>query len=227
MLPDASVTAHFVMEDGMPDHRSGHRPDYHVESSYAQPMAAVFTALVNELGQERWLRNADRSAATEPPRAGLPRAGLPRVGLPRAGLKFGYRQAQRFYSGQVLECIRPVSIVIVERYTGPAGSIVARQRWRVNPLDMATQLSGRLQLETNRFARLQWRFWSAHFRSRVKRTCSRVGKMLSCATVDDRAATSGTAARGELYSGSIGQRNGSISMVNANTISVNGKPILR
>ena len=195
----------------MPDHR----PDYHVESSYAQPMAAVFAALVSELGQQRWLRNGDQSAAT---------------GLPRAGLRFGYRQAQRFYSGQVLECIRPVSIVIVERYTGPAGSIVARQRWRVNPLDTATQLSGRLQLETNRFARLQLRFWSAHFKSRAARTCSRVGKILSSAGVDDGdapvpAGQPGTP--GHSYSGSIGQRNGSISIVSANTTSVNGKPILR
>ena len=192
----------------MPDHRRDHR----VESSYAQPMAAVFAALVSELGQQRWLRNADRSAAT---------------GLPRAGLRFGYRQAQRFYSGQVLECIRPVSIVIVERYTGPAGSIVARQRWRVNPMDTTTQLSGRLQLETNRFARLQLRFWSAHFRSRAARTCSRVGKMLRCTAVDDRDAPARAGTLSQTYSGSIGQRNGSISMVSANTTSVNGKPILR
>lgn len=189
--------------------------EHRIEARYEQSMAAVFAALVRELGSERWLQNDDSLDGTN---------------LPRAGLRFGYRQARRFYFGQVLECLRPVSIVIVERYQGPAGSIVARQRWRLDPVDRVTRLSGRLRIETNHFARLQLRFWSAHFRSRAQRTCNRVGACLNLASPDKSAAHGDPACRSRAHtgqSGSTGQSSGSISIVRANTTRVKGKPILR
>lgn len=173
--------------------------DFRIEVQYQQSMAAVFTALVTELGAQRWLPEE------VPARAAV---------LPRAGLRFGYRQGQRLYSGQVLECLRPVSVVIVEQYQGPAGSIIARQRWRIEALDQATRLRGMLRLETNRFARLQQRFWHAHFSSRIRRTCTRVQRMLA---ISARAA----------YSGVTGQNSGSNSIVSANTSTVSGRPIFR
>ncbi|MGD8324681.1 MAG: hypothetical protein PVF50_09960, partial [Gammaproteobacteria bacterium] len=62
--------------------------EHHLEAHYEQSMAAVFAALVQELGRDRWLKTDDPNPAT---------------GLPRVGLRFGYRQAQRFCFGQVLE----------------------------------------------------------------------------------------------------------------------------
>lgn len=168
-----------------------------VEARYQQSMAAVFAALLGELGQDRWLTSAMYDAAV----------------VPRTGLRFGYRQAQRLYSGQVLECLRPVSIVFAESYRGPAGSISARQRWRVMPLDSATRLSGELRIETNRFARLQLRFWSAHFKSRARRTCARVAASLD--------------ASGPPHNDSIGHSNGSVSIVSTKTTSVKGRPTFR
>ncbi|MGD8808194.1 MAG: hypothetical protein PVG24_01245 [Gammaproteobacteria bacterium] len=128
-----------------------------VEARFGCPMSAVFDAVARELGAGRWCA-ADETVPL----------------LPRTGLRFGYRHDRRLYCGEVLECLRPVSIVIVERYRGPAGSIAARQRWRVDSLDSETLLTGELRFEPNRFARLQLRFWKSYFASRARRTCSRV-----------------------------------------------------
>ena len=177
-----------------------------VEARYEHSMAAVFAMLVHELGAQRWRLN---------------RVNAGPAYLPRTGLRFGYRQARRLYSGEVLECLRPVSIALVERYQGPAGSIVARQRWCLDNVDHLTCLRGVLRLETNHFARLQLRFWKNHFAARLRRTCGQVRVLLE-ANARPQATRNGAA-----YSGSIGQNNGSASIVSANTSSVNGRPILR
>ena len=172
--------------------------EHRLEARYEQSMSAVFAALVRELGSERWLQDAEPGNDKR---------------LPRTGLRFGYRQKQRLCFGQVLECIRPVSIVLVERYQGPAGCITARQRWRLDPLESATRLSAELRIRTNRFARLQLRFWGTHFRIRAQRTCNHIGVSLrhSC----------------NAQSGSTGQSSGNITIVSANTTNVKGRPILR
>jgi hypothetical protein len=163
---------------------------------YEHSMSAVFTALALELGRERWLQNRDSD-----------------VRLPRAGLEFGYRRRQRCCTGKVLECLRPVSLILLERYQGPAGCIVARQRWRIDPLESATRLRCELQIETNRFARLQQRFWHQHFRILAQRTCHEIALRLRRDERDQ--------------SDSIGQSQGRSSIVNAKTTSVSGRPILR
>lgn len=189
--------------------------EHQLEAQYEQSMAAVFAALAQELGRDRWLQTDEPNVVS---------------GLPRAGMRFGYRQAQRLYCGQVLECLRPVSLVLVERYRGPAGSIVVRQRWRVDPMDLVTRLSGELRIETNCFARLQLRFWSAHFKSRAQRICNRVSTRLRLGLAND-ATGPGDSARqcksNSAYRGATGQSNGNISIVKANITSVSGKPILR
>ena len=164
---------------------------------YEYSMAAVFAALVLELGRERWLQHRDTD-----------------LRLPQTGLEFGYRRRQRCCTGKVLECLRPVSLILLERYQGPAGCIIARQRWRVDPVDTTTRLRCELQIETNRFARLQQRFWHRHFRLLTHRTCQGVAARLR---QND----------GKTQSDSIGHRNGSSSIVRAKTIIVSGKPILR
>jgi len=198
--------------------------EYRIAVRFERTMAEVFAALVCELAEGRW-SDSEESAGS--------------VAVPRAGLRFGYRQARRLYSGEVLECLRPVSIVIVERYCGPAVSILARQRWHVDPLDSATRLRGDVRVETNRFARLQMRFWKSHFTARAQRTCSRV-RIRLCANGrsagDLRGGAPGDApgdARGDAPSdtpaqrSTIGQKTGSVSIVSAKTTSVSGKPIFR
>lgn len=181
--------------------------DYCVEARYEQSMAEVFAMLAAELGARRWL-SAEQGASE--------------IKLPRTGLRFGYRQAQRLYSGQVLECLRPVSFVLVERYAGPASRIIARQHWQLEPLDQRTRLRGTLRLEANRFARLQLRFWTRHFAGRLRHTCTSVQLRLNPAS-PQRKFTNG----GLPHSGSIGQNSGSASIVSANTSSVKGSPIRR
>ena len=163
---------------------------------YEHSISTVFAALAMELGRERWLQRQDKE-----------------LRLPQAGLEFGYRRRQRCCTGKVLECLRPVSIILVERHQGPAGCIIARQRWRVEPLDAFTRLRCELQIQTNRFARLQQRFWHRHLRILAQRTCQRVATRLHHDSV--------------CQSDSIGQRSGSSSIVNANTTRVSGRPILR
>jgi hypothetical protein len=128
-----------------------------IETRFDRSMATVFDAVVLELGSGRW--------------SGV---GSERVRLPKAGLRFGYRINRRLYCGTVLECLRPVSIVIVESYHGPAASIVARQRWRVDCLESGTRLTAAVQFEPNRFARLQLRFWKSWFLARARQTCAGV-----------------------------------------------------
>jgi len=134
-----------------------------IEARVDRPMSTVFDAVVLELGSGRWCDPGDD-----------------RLHLPKAGLRFGYRIDRRLYCGVVLECLRPVSIVIVESYHGPAASIVARQRWRVDCLDSGTRLSAAVHFQPNRFARLQLRFWKSWFLARAGQTCARVQARMSC-----------------------------------------------
>jgi len=134
-----------------------------IEARFDRPMSTVFDAVVLGLGSGRWCG-----------------AGDDRVYLPKAGLRFGYRIDRRLYCGAVLECLRPVSIVIVESYHGPAASIVARQRWRVDCLDSGTRLTAAVHFQPNRFARLQLRFWKSWFLARARQTCARVRARMSC-----------------------------------------------
>jgi hypothetical protein len=127
-------------------------------------MSAVFMALAEELARGRWFVADLGSDAT--------------CRLPRPGLRFGYRQNRRLYCGEVLECLRPVSIVIIESWRGPAGSISARQRWRLDSIESETRLAGELCFQPNRFARLHLRFWKAHFAGRVRATCACVAARL-------------------------------------------------
>jgi uncharacterized protein YndB with AHSA1/START domain len=187
-------------------------PDLRIEARFKQPIAAVFAALTRELGEERWLR---------------PNESYHSGGMPQPGLRFGYRQARRMYSGQVLECLRPVSIVLIERYHGPAGLIVFTQRWRLTPSDALTHLRAQLRIEPNRFARFQLRFWSLHFRSRAMRTCRRVDQRLQ-ADANHLSPKQACSHQGDSnQSDSMGHNTGNISIVSANTTSVSGKPILR
>ena len=178
-------------------------PEYRVEARLDATMAAVFAALVHELAEDRWSDGRETGAD-----------------LPRAGLRFGYRQARRLYSGEVLECLRPVSIIIVERYCGPAASIVSRQRWRVEPLETATRLRGDIRIEPNRFARLQLRFWRRHFLNRAQRTCSSVRRQLGVGQPEMLSTQSA-------HSGTTGQNSGRHSIVSTNTTKVSGRPIFR
>ena len=183
--------------------------EHHVEARFEHAMAEVFAALVRELAAGRW---SDAAIA-----------GAHEL-MPRAGLRFGYRHARRLYSGEVLECLRPVSLIIVEQYCGPAVSIVARQRWHVDPLESATRLRGIVRVEPNRFARLQLKFWKAHFASAAQRTCSRVGVLLRHAPQAKVHAARLTPGG---HSATTGNRTGSASIVSAKTTSVSGRPILR
>jgi hypothetical protein len=178
--------------------------EHRMEARFDASMASVFTALVLTLAQGRW-------SVGDEDRAG--------VGLPRDGMRFSYRHAHRLFSGKVLECLRPVSMTLHERYDGPAATVHARQRWRLVPLDGATLLRADLRVEPNSLARLQLRYWKAHFADRASCTCAGVRQQLLTAVNAE--------SQGETIAGATGQNKGRVSIVSAKTTSVSGRPILR
>ena len=178
--------------------------EHRMEARFDATMAHVFHALVHALGRGRWS-------------VPVPDAGA--SGLPRAGTKYAYRYRRRLYAGEVLECLRPVSVVVVERCGGPVWRLAVRQRWRLETLEAATLLRLQLSVEPNCLARLQLRHWHTHFAERAKHTCAHVRQHLPARTPDSD--------QGDVTAGSTGQKNGSVIIVSTNTTSISGSPIFR
>ena len=172
---------------------------YH-ETKLAEPIAAVFATLLRALARGRWNSTADDAEF---------------IALPRTGFQYSSRRNGRLRSGAVVECLRPVSIVILETLQRSPSFVRVRQCWRVQPLPSDTRLSCDLRASLNRAANLHRRNWEARFEREITRLLDTV-----------RAELEASHAHG-VSSGTIGQKSGSVSIVSANKSSVNGKPILR
>jgi hypothetical protein len=133
--------------------------DAQIETFFDAPMSVVFAALIAELARGRWAAGDSASGS-----------GL----LPRPGLRFSYRQGRRLVTGRVLECLRPVSLVIVENSRGAAGSVVIRQRWRVDHRDSTSRLDTELKFDAHRLARLQLGSCESHYIAAARGVCARL-----------------------------------------------------
>ena len=172
---------------------------YH-ETRLSEPIAAVFAALLGALARGRWAV----AAAPEELKA-----------LPRTGFEYSARSNGRLRRGQVVECLRPVSIVLFETLQRSPSFVRVQQRWRVQPLSSDTRLSCDLRATLNHVANLHKRNWEARFEREVLRLIDGVRVEL---------ATDGPHREA---SGSIGHSTGSTSIVSAKSKTVNGKPTLR
>lgn len=172
---------------------------YH-EARLAEPISAVFAALLRALARGRWANAVEPDELTA---------------VPRTGFQYSARSRGRLRRGEVVECLRPVSIVLLESLQRSPSFVHVRQRWRVQPLPGDTRLSCELKASLNRMANLQRRHWEARFARDVAQLLDAVRRDLEASRPQGGA------------NGVIGQRIGSASIVNANKSTVNGKPILR
>jgi len=181
------------MEDDMLEHR--------IETKFKEPIAIVFNALISVLAERCW--DTVLSVEVAPV-------------MPKSGLKYAGRHGQLVRSGEVLECIRPVSIVLLESAHRSAATATVRKRWRIEPLESESLLHGEVKVALNRFANFNRRFWLRYICS----DCQSV-----CAAVQSKLRSQNRKNSGHI--GTAGQSTGRTSIVSANISSVNGKPILR
>lgn len=172
---------------------------YH-EARFAEPMAAVFAALSRALADGRW--NDVHAYAGS-------------LALPRTGLRYSARRGGHICHGEVLECLRPVSLVLQETLQRSQWGIGVRQRWRVEPLATETRLCSEIRATLSRIASLQRRHWQARLEAERQRVHAQIRAELA------------RAAEIRAQSGTIGQSIGSVSIVSTKRISVSGKPILK
>ena len=148
---------------------------YH-ELRLAEPIAVVFAALVRVLARDRWANVAMLEDVTP---------------LPRSGFRYSARRRGRWRHGEVVECLRPVSIVLLETLQRPPSSVRVRQRWRVQPLPSDTRLTCDLRASLNRIANLQRRRWMTRFDAEVRRVIAAVRDDLGHETRSKSAAGDG------------------------------------
>ena len=171
------------------------------EIRFAAPIASVFSALVRALAAGRWDAAIDA------------RDG---VYVPRRGCRYSVQRKGRLCRGQVLECLRPVSLIVQETlYRGPS-RVAIRYKWRVEPIDGGALLECEIRALLNRAANLHRRNWE----QKIARDCSRqfaaVGQRLE-------AAQGRQGSENEV----MGQNTGSNSIVSTKISAVNGKPSFR
>jgi hypothetical protein len=171
------------------------------EARLAEPIAVVFTTLLRALGRGRWTSERSLEVFTA---------------LPRSGFQYSARHHGRLRRGEVIECLRPVSIVVLETLHKPPSCVRVRQCWRIQPMPMDTRLSCDLHASLNRIANLHRRQWEARFTREVDKLLDDVRSDLDAACHAHRGA-----------SGALGQSTGSVSIVSTNNSIVNGKPTLR
>ena len=174
--------------------------ELHHDAILTEPIAIVFTALLRVLGRGRWTNKAGLEEFTA---------------LPRSGFRYSARHNGRLRRGEVVECLRPVSIVVLETLQKPPSCVRVRQRWRVQPLVADTRLSCDLSASLNRIANLHRSHWEARFMREV-------GRLLD----DVRSDLDAIRAQGAT-SGAFGHSTGRASIVRTNKRIVNGKPTLR
>jgi hypothetical protein len=168
---------------------------------FEAPMSAVFGALVRALGEGRWLAAHEADDA---------------LVMPHGGLRYSARCNGYACSGEVLECLRPVSIVLQESLTLARSGAACRQRWRVEPFADATRVCCELRANLSRIARLQKRAWHDRLTGRCERALADIRETLARAP-----------AVAALHNGAIGQSIGNVSIVSTKMMTVSGKPTFR
>jgi hypothetical protein len=176
--------------------------DQYHETRLEQSMAAVFTALLSTLAVGRWDSELDNERTSY---------------VPRRGCRYSFIRKGRLCRGQVLECLRPVSLVLRESLHRSPSRVDLRCKWRVEPVDDATLLKYEVKAVLNRAAGLHRRNWEQKLARDWARLVAFMHERLD-ATPN---------AQGTVVEGEMGQTTGSKSIVTEKMSTVSGKPILR
>jgi hypothetical protein len=171
------------------------------EIRFMAPIAPVFSALARALAAGRWDAAIDA------------RDG---IYVPRRGCRYSVQRKGRLCRGQVLECLRPVSLIVQETlYRGPS-RVAIRYKWRVEPVDGGAVLECEIRALLNRAASLHRRNWEQKIARDCARLLAAVGQRLESADWSQGSAN-----------GVRGQNAGNNSIVNTKISAVNGKPSFR
>jgi hypothetical protein len=169
------------------------------ELRLAEPIAAVFAALAQVASIGRWDAMLDESQASA---------------VPRRGCRYSGRRRGRVCRGQVVECLRPVSLILNESLERAPSLVEVRWKWRIEPVSKCTLLTQEVRAELNRAASFKRRNWERKLESDGRQLFLQLGARLSSAQCQPAA-------------GKTGQTTGNNSIVSAKITSVRGKPSFR
>jgi hypothetical protein len=170
------------------------------ELRLSNPIADVFAALAAVVSVGRWdsLIDADTQRS-----------------VPRRGCRYCTLRRGRVCRGQVIECLRPVSLIVSESLHRSPSHVQLRMKWRIEPLSSGTLLVHDVKATLNRAAALKRRNWERKLQSDGARLFAQIADRLQACETDHPPATV------------IGQSIGSKNIVSTKITSVSGKPILR
>ncbi len=175
--------------------------EQHRELRVAEPIAIAFAALAASVSIGRWDSSLDVGSGNS---------------MPREGCRYCVRMGGALRRGQVLECLRPVSLVLHETHTHSASRLRLRLKWRIEPVPDGTVIFGDTQAILNGAALLRRRKWERLLDGESSRVLASVERRLGQLAYAQSATK-----------GLIGQSNGSKAIVTTKMTRVSGKPIFR
>jgi len=140
-----SADAH-VKEDAVPKQRH--------ELTLACAMTDTFAALVDVVAKGRWGGAALVFGTMQP----------------RAGCEYAQQRGKVLRRGRVLECLRPVSMTLLETLLDPPCCVKLRFHWRLEPVEAGSFLLLDARYSLNGAAALRGRHW----RHRIDDHCARM-----------------------------------------------------
>lgn len=141
------------MEDAVPTQRH--------EARFAQPLTAVFSAMIDVAARGRWGGGA--IVAGTPP--------------PRAGCQYAQQRGKVFRRGKVLECLRPVSLTVQETLLDPPCCVKLRLHWRIEPLETGSCVLLDARFSLNGAASLRRRHWCGRIEGHCERMLGHVRRL--------------------------------------------------
>ena len=118
-------------------------PTQRHEARFAQPLTAVFTAMIDVAARGRW-------------GGGAIVAGTPSS---RAGCQYAQQRGKVLRRGKVLECLRPVSLTVQETLLDPPCCVSLRLHWRIEPKEDGACVLLDARYSLNGAAALRRRHW--------------------------------------------------------------------
>lgn len=171
------------------------------ERRLPESMAEVFGALLLAVAPGRW--NNDLAGENT------------RAQAPRMGCRYSAQRRGRLCRGEVLECLRPVSLVIRESLHRSPSCVDLRLQWRLQPVDGGTIVRYQVSAVLNRAANIK----RANWQKKLRRDSDRMLAIM-CRVLQDRQ-------RDQSATGSIGQTRGNNNIVTTKIKAVSGKPIFK
>jgi hypothetical protein len=164
-------------------------------------MARIFRALLEALAPGRWdVAAGEGEAPIEP----------------SAGFRYRRRLSGGTRYGHVIECLRPVSLILVETYFQGRYKRRVRLRFRVQPVGEQTRLLLDAAIEFNAAALVRKR----RSLRRVSRECEALLQSMQAKIVASRDCQGGK-------TGVAGHNKGKSNIVTTKITTVNGRPVLR